>query len=154
MPDLGAYGSDSLLSVRAKDEQSPHWSIRSIVCDSTYHCRGAKDTTQGDPSQPSLRIDGKGVWRFRWAVSSGTRTISVSVKQALNISPRPTLVVKANAAIGVNSDVTGTAGSSATWVTIGPVTASPSSDGALWVELRANLDYQSATCYWDNIQTT
>lgn len=153
MADLGniaRYGTQPLASQAA----SPRCELRCISCDGQYYVLGAKDTSEGNPSQPSLRLDKKGKWRFRWVVASGTRTISIDVKQAVNVDPRPTLVVKANPSIGVNSDVTGTAGSSTGWVTIGPVTAEPTSDGVLWVELRVNLDYQYGPCYWDNISTT
>ena len=116
---------------------------------------GGKDTSEGDPAQPSLRLDAKGMWRFRWAVASGSRSVSINVKQAVNGSPRPTLVVKANPSIGVNSDVTGTAGSGTGWVTIGPVSITPSSDGAVWVELHNNYDSQvlQTPCFWDHIVT-
>lgn len=117
---------------------------------------GAKDTTEGSPSQPSLRMDGQGKFRFRWHVASGARTIQVSCKQAINTSPRPTLVVKANPDIGVNADVTETAGAGTGWVTIGPATINPTSAGAVWVELWCNYSGQIriTPCYWDHIQAT
>lgn len=130
--------------------------LRTVQLMDAYQVIGARDNTEGDPSQPSLRMDARGVWRFRWVVESGARTASINVKQAANASPRPTLVIKANPSIGVNSDVTGTAGSGTGWVTIGPVNAAPTSDGVLWVELRNNYDaqYQGAPCYWDHVVVT
>jgi hypothetical protein len=79
----------------------------------------------------------------------------VNVKQAANASPRPSMVVKANPAIGLNTDTTGTAAAGAGWIVIGPITVNPTSDGATWVELRNNLETVTrAYCYWDHIVTT
>jgi len=96
------------------------------------------------------------MWRFRWRVRTGARSIQVNVKQAVNISPRPSLIVKANPGIGINADVTGTAASNTGWVVIGPVNITPSSDGAVWVELWNNYDAQvyQAPCYFDHIFAT
>lgn len=127
--------------------------VRGIVSDSAFQTFGGKDTTEGDPSQPCLRLDARGYWRFRWSFSSGARSVSISVKQPDNQSPRPSLIVKANPDCGVNADVTGTAASGTGWVTIGPVNINPSSAGAVWVELHANYDAPSE-CYWDEIVTT
>ena len=57
---------------------------------------GAKSTTEGNPSQPSLGLNTRGTFRFRWTVPSGTRTIQIDVKQAANASPRPRVTIKAN----------------------------------------------------------
>jgi hypothetical protein len=129
--------------------------VRALVCSDGYEVLGGKDTSEGNP-QPSLRMDAVGFWRFRWSVTSGARTIQIDCKQVLNGAPYPTLVVKANASIGVNADVVGTAGTGAGWKTIGPITANPTSAGALWVELRNNMDAQSGMgkCYFDNLVTT
>jgi len=91
------------------------------------------------------------VWRFRWAVAAGAHSITVKVKQAANASPRPSLVVRTNPDIGVNDDVVVAAGMGAGWVTIGPASITATSDGAVWVELRNNLDapIASAPCYFD-----
>lgn len=98
-----------------------------------------RSDVEGSPATPSLEIaQPNQYWRFRWAVLSGTHTISVRVKQVANGTPRPSIVIKANPAIGVNSDVTEVAPSGADWVTIGPATVSPTSDGVLWVELWNN----------------
>ena len=154
MGDLGTVGFDTLYS-RLNRDIGPRWAIRSFLFGSSEAVLGARDNTEGNPAQPSLRMDSRGVFRMRWKVLPGTRTITVSVKQAVNLSPRPTIVVRANPDIGVNSDVTETAPGGASWVTIGPATVTPSSAGVLAVELRANYDgqYQQAPCYWDNPQT-
>lgn len=145
------YGSDEEFLDGGPVGPFPPIYIRSIQLDQEIIPMGGQDAVEGTPTAPSLRLDALGVWKFRWTVPIGTRTISISVKQAVNASPRPTLIVKANASIGVNADVTGTAPSGTSWVTIGPVTITPSSAGAVWVELWNNLDRQigTAPCYFD-----
>jgi hypothetical protein len=73
------------------------------------------------------------------------------------------MVIRANAAIGVNVDVVGTSPGGAGWVTIGPITVIPSSDGVLTVELRNNLQTLNpartglapwSPCYFDHIVLT
>lgn len=154
MADLGSIGVKGNLA-RPLVISSKRYTLRCIVAGDRYFVAGAKDTSEGNP-QPSLRMDALGSFRFRWQVLAGARTIQIQCKQAINLSPRPTMVIKANSDIGVNADVTVTAGSGAGYVTIGPETINPVSDGALWVELHNNLDYQIAVapCYWDNLSTT
>lgn len=152
MADLGAIGIDGNL-VEPNSGLTPSHTLKGAVCvDGIYQALGGKDTVEGDPAQPSLRLSA-GYWAFRWTVLTGTRTISVKVKQPANLSPRPTLVVKANPEIGVNADATGTAAAGTGWVTIGPVTITPTSDGAVWVELHNNID-GTAVSYWDAISAT
>lgn len=130
--------------------------IRVIMCGNVPLIPAVVDLTSGNPA-PSLRVQAPGKWRFRWAVKSGSRSIMIDVKQVSNTTPRPSVIVKANTAIGVNSDVTGTAGAGTGWVTIGPIAVTPSSDGALWVELWNNnpvLDYTNSDTYWDNVVVT
>jgi len=121
-----------------------------------------QSAAEGFPSAPSIALSQPGAWRFRWQVSPGTQTISCYCKQPANASPYPTMVVRANADLGLNSDVTGTSPGGTGWVKIGPLTVVVTSPGVLWVELRNNLktlDPSSvrgatgpwAICYFDNI---
>lgn len=153
MADLGSIANKGLLT-KASAPLGPIRYLKVIQCENQSFYLGSKSTTEGDPAQPSLKIDAYGMLRFRWTVESGARTISINVKQAINLSPRPTLVVKKNTEIGVNADVTGTAASSTGWVTIGPVTINPTSDGAVWVEIHSNYDGEDAPSYWDHVVTT
>ena len=129
---------------------------RRIMYNADFQVTGGETLTDGFPTPPSLRLDSLGKWRFRWGFSAGTRTISVSVKQVVNQSPRPSMIIKNNPSIGVASDVVTVAPSGAGWVTIGPTTITPTVTGAVWVELWNNLDSQFAAtpCFWDNINTT
>lgn len=143
---VGSFPSASFLPV----------AIRSMMLGNQYQIIGGEDATQGDPATPCIRLDNQGRFRFRWKMASGTRTISINVKQAINISPRPTLIVKANPDIGINSDQSATAGAGTGWVTIGPITVNPSSDGAVWVEVWNNLITQmrGTPCYVDHAVRT
>jgi hypothetical protein len=87
-------------------------------------------------------------------MDSGARTISCYVKHPSDATPRPTLVVKSHAAIGLLVDTIGTAPSGVGWVQIGPVTVNPTADGATWVELWNNCERQVDHCYFDSVQTT
>jgi len=116
-------------------------------------CFGAgRSNTEGNPATPSLQLRYPSVFKFRWAVRAGTRSIQVNVKQAINTSPRPQLIVRANPAIGVASDQSATAGSGTGWIVVGPVTVSPTTAGVLHVELVSNSTSESeAGCFFDHI---
>jgi len=120
-----------------------------------------EEFVEGNPAPPSLVLTQPGAWRFRWGVTSGAHSIAVFCKQTDNAAPYPSLVVKANPAIGIAADITGTSPGGASWVTIGPVPVVPSSAGVLWVELwnnfRGNYNLSRTTgfpwspCYFDHI---
>jgi hypothetical protein len=153
MADLGSIGTHYESAHRMPKDIS---GIR--IC-GDFWANGVQDTSEGDPALPCLRLQSKAVWRFRWAFASGTRTISVRVKQVLNIAPYPTLTVKANPSIGIATDVTATAGAGANWKTIGPVTITPSANGATWVELSNNQyglkgNEYGEHCFFDHIVKT
>lgn len=152
MADWGSIGTKGNLVKSNYGITVPQY-FRRIMIGFDSFSRGGKNTSEGDPSQPSLELIANGVWRFRWVVQSGTRGVSVNVKQSVNYSPRPSIIVKANPDIGVNADVTATAGSGTGWVTIGPANITPSSAGAVWVELHANYDGPTSS-FWDNVQVT
>ena len=152
MAALGTIGVKALLTKASPKIGQAGWDIlRCIVCGPNYEVVGMKDPIEG-----ILRMDARGMWRFRWLVLNGNRSVQVDVKQVVNLSPRPTMVIKANAAIGVNADITTTAGSSTGYITIGPTTINPSSIGAVWVELHNNYDgqYLSTPCFWKNVVMT
>jgi hypothetical protein len=96
-----------------------------------------EELSDGNPAAPCLGLrNANTFYTFLWGVLSGTRTIQINCKQASNFTvQRPQMVVRKNTAIGVNADVTGTAGNSTGWVTIGPLTVNPISVGVLTVDL-------------------
>lgn len=113
----------------------------------------SRENADGSLTPPSLCLGGNGRFRFRWAMSAALHTVSVWVKQSSDGSPRPRLVVKSNATIGVPSDLTSDAPSGSGWVQIPPVSVSPNSSGAVWVELhnrRPGFD----PCFFDRISVT
>jgi hypothetical protein len=176
MPDLGTVGTYRPIGLRATGSPTydpysllgmfrpiglaggkprpSHIHKMTIIGSERWYTRIVKSVSEGNPSQPSMNMPTHGMFKFRWTVSAGTKTIQCSVKQPDNGSPRPSLVVKANTDIGVNSDVTVTAAAGIGWVTLGPATISPSSLGAVWVELHNNYDALYSPCYWDNITVT
>ena len=121
-----------------------------------------KDTVEGSPTQPCLRMDIPGMWRFRWVVKSGARSVSVLAKQNSTGSSRPSVIVRKNTACGVLTDMSASAAAGAGWTTIGPITFSGTGSESVWVELRNNntgvansngtLVY--APAYFDHIVTT
>lgn len=154
-PRWALFGVDSALRTKAHRDQGPRAHFRRLVCGDQAYALGGRDNAQGNPSPPSLRLDVKGTYRLRWTVAAGARSISIDVKQAVNLSPRPRVTVIANPDIGVSADVQGSAGGGTGWVTIGPISVTPSSAGALWVILEALYDGQSGCAsYWDHIVTT
>lgn len=114
----------------------------------------SKSTTDGNPT-PSMLMQYPTKIQFRWAVPASVSSVQVDVKQSCNVSPRPTLTIKANPDIGVNSDVVGTAASGTGWVTIGPISATPSSRGVLIIELDCPTREEGDDgCFWDNLITS
>ena len=154
MAALGSIGKAGQLTKGNRDQGPPAF-LRRLSCGDRVYPLGGIDNAEGNPSPPSLRLNVRGTYRFRWTVAAGSRSISIDVKQAVNVSPRPRVTVLANPDIGVNADVQGSAASGAGWVTIGPIAVTPSSAGALWVILEALYDGQSGIpSYWDHIVTT
>ena len=131
------------------------------------HFGVSESLTEGDPATPSLLIQHpNNFWRFRWPVLSGTRTIQALAKQLHQVTSsltgatvtltRPKIIVRANAAINVNSDTSATmAGTSDDWTTVGPITVTPDATGVLWVELwNVAIEWPGVPVYWDHIIAT
>lgn len=152
MADLGPIGVDTNLTLSGYSG----WGLKSLVIGGDYAALGGRDNAEGFSSQPSLRLDARGVYSFLWAMTAGARALSISVKQAANADPRPSVVIRANPEIGINADITTVAGSGTGWVTIGPIAVNPAQAGCVRVELRNNYNAMifTAPCYWDNLQRT
>lgn len=151
MADLGVIGTKGHKSANAWNvgQYIPQFWRGKITIGDTVYREQAKYTDDGSPLQPSLRMTKAGMFAFRWPVSAGTRTLQVSVKNALGVTPYPTLTIKANTEIGVNTDVVGTAIAGTGWQTIGPLTVSPSADGVLLVLFESRVDRQDSDVRWD-----
>lgn len=127
--------------------------LRSVVASDKQYALGGEDFTQGNPAQPSLRLDALGSWRYRWALTIGQHSVAVNVLQVANLIPRPSLCIKSNPAIGIPLDVEIFAPMGTGWVTISSATFTVSALGVVWVELRNNLDANvgASPCYFDHI---
>ena len=65
------------------------------------------------------------------------------------MTPRPTLVVRKNAAVGLTDDVTATAAGGSGWVTV-TTSFTATADGAVSFELHNNLD-GFFPCFFDKL---
>ena len=96
--------------------------------------------SEGNPTTPCLEITQPGYWRFRWVVKPGQRRISVRVKQIKAFpNMRPTMVIKSNPLVGLNSDAIVTAPDGIDWTVIGPYVFTATNAGVVFVELHNNL---------------
>ncbi len=117
-----------------------------------------KNDSDGDVDPPCFSMNVPGVWRFRWGVEAGSRSISVNTKQVSNVTgQRPRMTVLANPAIGV-AETSVDASSSTGWVTLGPINITPSANGVLWVEFH-NLDLDNqlpdtSPAFFDDVSTS
>lgn len=108
--------------------------------------------TEGNPLVPSLQISYYGMWRFRWVVKTGTRSISINCKFPSLSTPRPSMNIKANPSIGIPSDIITYAPAGTGWVTIGPVSFVSTGTDVVWVELWNNVIMDNTSpCYFDHI---
>lgn len=111
-----------------------------------------KNNTEGNPLVPSLEISYYGMWRFRWVIKAGSRTISINAKCPSTSTPRPSINIKANPSIGIPGDINTYAPSGTDWVTIGPVSINPTTAGVVWVELWNNvITDNTSPVYFDHI---
>ena len=113
-----------------------------------------KELVNGLPLVPSIKLLYPGSWRFRWVVATGDRSISVWTLQAINLAPRPALIVKANAAVGLASDIISPAGAGSGWVQIPAATFTATAAGVVWVELHNRLMDDIYPAYFDYVTTT
>lgn len=109
-----------------------------------------RENGDGTPSAPSLRLDYPGnMWRFRWVVKNGNRSISVSAKQNSTGSFRPSMIIRKNPNIQIFNDISASAPDGAGWVNIGPITFTASGSDVVWVELHNN-NYGTALIFGAN----
>lgn len=116
-----------------------------------YQIGAGYEGTEGSLSTPCLRLNYNGFWRWRWLVGAGSRSVTVYFKQVSNVAIRPSIILKANSAIGLAADVESFAASDIDWT---PATASFTSTGIgmVWVELHNNsLGHPPDPCFFDRI---
>lgn len=112
---------------------------------------GGRDEVEFHTAGPSQRMDGPGQRVIPWPVAAGVGvTLGVYVKQAVNVSPRPRIVLRANADLGVAA-AESVAASSTGWVQVS-VTFTPTAAGVVEIVLenRYMSQFAQAPCYWDD----
>lgn len=111
-----------------------------------------EDLTDGFPAPPSLRFEWWGFFRYRWGVAVGTNSVTIYAKQPLNESPRPSVVLKKNTAVGLVADTAFVAAAGVGWVAI-PVSFVATGAGIVVVQLWNNLNTTfSAPCLFSGPQ--
>jgi hypothetical protein len=114
-----------------------------------------EELVQGNPAPPSLGFKFPAGWSASWGLSPGMRSIQVYVLQAANTSPRPSLTVLANTAVGVAANLVAYAPSGTGWVSIGPLAFTATAAGVVTVQLASNSTAADALpCYFDHIVVT
>lgn len=109
-----------------------------------------KNVADGSPAPPCLEMDRKTNYDIFWPIEPNVaNTFTAKVKQPVIASLQPRVTIIADASLGVNADVTGTAAASTGWVTIGPLTVNPTSAGVLLVRLENRSMDQDPRSYWD-----
>jgi len=113
-----------------------------------------KSLAEGNPATPVLQLTQVSMWKFRWVVKPGQRRISVRTKQ-IRYYPgwRPTMTIKANPNVGLNSDAVITANDNVDWVIMQHVFTATGTD-VVFVELRNNLFIDGYPAYFDHIVVT
>jgi hypothetical protein len=131
-----------------------------IVGDDSYGVRNyvfgmSKETSEGSPNSPCIRLEFPSFWRFRWVVKPGQRQIAVRVKQAKTFpDQRPKLVVKANANVGLTSDLEAVAPEGTDWVVLGPIIFTATGTDMVYVEVHNRLQISFTPMFFDHIVAT
>jgi len=114
-----------------------------------------KNTTEGSSNTPCLELEQPGMWRFRWVVKPGQRKISIRTKQVKTFpNERPSMTLKKNSNVGLDTDVVEYAPEGTDWVTIGPIIFMATGTDVVFVEIRNNLNISYTSAYFDHIIVT
>lgn len=172
MADLGAIGSRGVLVapvfagylIRGPARSGVVAIVTNAAKRVTLGCPGqvcdlyigvTRNTVEGSPDAPALSMDRANIFPVRWPVlASVANTFSIKVKQPVAGTLRPRIYARADASLGVAADVEAVAAAGTGWLTIGPISVTPSASGVLQVILENRTDAIPATCYWDGIATT
>lgn len=109
------------------------------------------DASVGSPG-PSLRLAGNSVFTVIVRVPAGERTIQCAAIQPTSTRARPVMRVKANPAIGLNSDLVVTGDNSASWNTLVTAAFTATANGGVRVELLNPDPRGDAYAWFDNIR--
>jgi hypothetical protein len=112
----------------------------------------AKSTTEGSPSAPCLNLQHKGMWRFRWVVSPGLRSVSILCKQQMAVAgTTPSIIIRSNPNVGLNNDISGSALVTNDWSVIGPVSFTSTGTDVMWVEIWNNSNNDYSNVFFDHV---
>lgn len=151
MPALPYSGTLDLAMVSSKSNTVVpsllHRSVRTT--DGTQYWQGAGiDATEGNPA-PSYKFSRYGMISIRLAVAAGSRVVSAQVKQPNTFATRPFLRVLANPEIGLNTNLTYTAGALTGWQGLAVGFTATQNGGVIAQLCNADL---SLPCWFDNVQ--
>ena len=123
-------------------------------CESNLLVGISRLDTDGNPAAPCLYFDRQQQFPVCWPVVAGvTNSFSVRVKQPIAGTLRPRIFVKANPAIGINSEVEAVAPAGSGWNTV-TLSVIPSSAGVLYLRLDNRSDALDQRCYWDDLSVS
>lgn len=151
MPALPYSGTLDLAMVSSKSNTVVpsllHRSVRTT--DGTQYWLGAGIVAdEGNPA-PSYKFPRYGILNIRLAVAAGSRVVSAQVKQPNASATRPFLRVLANPDIGLNTNLTSTAGVLTGWQGLA-LGFTATQNGGVIAQL-CNAD-PSLPCWFDNVQ--
>jgi hypothetical protein len=146
-----SYGVDSFETDHLQLASMIGNCAQGMMLDGVSFALGGKSLTEGDPSAPCLCITNRGGFKFRAKVLEGGNTFTIRAKQVCNLSPRPSFKVWPNPSIGLNEPVETFADSDTGWTEIS-VNISVTGDGAVWLEMRNNINASNGQypCYFDH----
>jgi hypothetical protein len=130
-----------------------------VINKESYSSGFIRDNTIGNPTPPSLQIQGNYYKKtYSWPVSAGVQTISIDVKRNVAVpNYAPSLTVRTNAALGINADVVAEASATTEWTTIGPISLPTTVDGVITVDFEVpypgKYNGQIVTTYVDNFKS-
>jgi hypothetical protein len=117
-----------------------------------------RNDSDGSPlsQTPCLQLTYPGLWRFRWSVQAGVRSLYINAKQPDNgiSGQRPMMVVKANPSVGLSADLMMSSAAGSDWLTIGPLTFTATAAGMVWVEVHNHCQTSNYPALFDHIVTT
>ena len=134
-----------------------HRCIRTVASEPSVECLAlgaGRDDTEGSAAAPSLYLPKGGVIRLRIPVAAGSRSVTIKAKQLSATLPRPSARLVANADIGLNADLSGSAPAGSDWVVIGPLAFTATLKGGVMIELFAPWSGGESGCWFDSLTVT
>lgn len=134
-----------------------HRCIRTVASEPSVECLAlgaGRDDIEGSAAATSLYLPKGGVIRLRIPIAAGSRSVTIKAKQPSVTLPRPSARLVANADIGLNADLSGSAPAGSDWVTIGPLMFTATAKGGVMIELFAPWSGGESGCWFDSLTVT